>query len=153
MTPCFKPRPNGFDLSLKEKTLNSWLETWVGRPKTKKRHDLHLCHRVLQKPLRVFPFSPPPLFPGPSLRPFPPLFVSADYGLVCVCQHLSPRFCVSCLICEQGATGVPEERWPTKTSSATRANVPAELVACCSRCVLLSWWFMYGSMVKGYCVC
>ena len=25
---------------------------------------------------------------------------------------------------EQGATGVPEERWPTKTSSKTRENVP-----------------------------
>ena len=80
----------------------------------KKRHDLHLCHRVLQK---------------------------------------TDRFCVSRLVCEQGATGVPEERWPTKTSPATRANVPAELVTCCSRCGLLSWWFMHGSMVKGYCVC
>ena len=44
---------------------------------------------------------------------------------------------------QQGATGVPEERWPTKTSSGTRVNVPAKLVTCCSRCALLSWWFMY----------
>ena len=43
----------------------------------------------------------------------------------------------------QGATGVPEERWPTKTSSGTRANVLAKLVTCCSRCGLLSFWFMY----------
>ena len=27
----------------------------------------------------------------------------------------------------RGATGVPEERWPTKTSSGTRENVPAKL--------------------------
>ena len=40
-------------------------------------------------------------------------------------------------------TGVPEERWPTKTSFGTRVNVPAKLVTCCSRCGLLSWWFMY----------
>ena len=43
----------------------------------------------------------------------------------------------------QGATGAPEERWPTKTSSGVRANVPAKLVTCCSRCGLLSWWFMW----------
>ena len=29
---------------------------------------------------------------------------------------------------KQGATGVPEERWPTKTSSGTRVNVPAFLI-------------------------
>ena len=46
-------------------------------------------------------------------------------------------------VATQGATGVPEERWPTKTSSGTRVNVPAKLVTCCSRCGLFSWWFMY----------
>ena len=29
---------------------------------------------------------------------------------------------------KQGATRVPEERWPTKTSSGTRVNIPAFLI-------------------------
>ena len=44
---------------------------------------------------------------------------------------------------QQGAIGVPKERWPTKTFSGIRVNVPAKLVTCCSRCGFLSWWFMY----------
>ena len=63
---------------------------------------------------------------------------------VCVCvwkpwSHRSPLG-----VNTQGATGAPKERWPTKTSSGTRENVPAKLVTCCSHCCLLSWWFMWG---------
>ena len=69
-------------------------------------------------------------------------------SIVCVsvlCVTLGVTGIVMDLFClfQQGATGVPEERWPTKTSSGTRVNVPAKLVTCCSRCALLSWWFMY----------
>ena len=48
---------------------------------------------------------------------------------------------------QQGAIGVPEERWPTKTSSGTRVNVPAKQDTCCSCSGLLSWWFMYVGLV------
>ena len=63
---------------------------------------------------------------------------------MCVCvwkpwSHRSPLG-----VNTQGATGAPKERWPTKTSSGTRENVPAKLVTCCSHCCLLSWWFMWG---------
>ena len=41
---------------------------------------------------------------------------------VCVCNPWNQR---EPLGLEQGATEAPEERWPTKTSSGVRANVPA----------------------------
>ena len=42
---------------------------------------------------------------------------------VCVCHPLFQR-----VFRKQGATGVPEERWPTKTSFGTPVNVPAFLI-------------------------
>ena len=64
---------------------------------------------------------------------------------VCVCVTLGIigilsdcfSFTVVFLV-QQGATGAPEERWPTKTSSGARVNVPAKLVTC-----LFSLWFAF----------
>ena len=103
-----------------------------------------LLHRQPHTPLSVssFSFSSVPFACTCALPPFwagwrphmPP------FGEACVCNPWNQR---EPLGLEQAATGAPEERCPTKTSSAVRANVPAKLVTCCSRCGLLSWWFMW----------
>ena len=54
-------------------------------------------------------------------RPHMPRFGEACV-CVCVCNPWNQR---EPLGLEQGATEAPEERWPTKTSSGVRANVPA----------------------------